>query len=823
MTRFHKPARPSRLLLTLLTLPALAFGKDAPLPARQEFDTGILQQRGLDPALAEYFRDAPRFQQGEHAVSLAVNGQRRGRVLARFDNAGALCVSPALIAAARLRPADKATAAPDQAQPAANSAAGEAGCTSFANAYPAIQITLRPNREALDLTIPYDLQAPQNQSVDLSSYASGGTAALLNYNLLTQRSEFGGRSRDYLSAQIDAGVNVADWIVRSRQSFTSTEQGSKLQHLYTYAQHTLRDASAILQVGQIDVSNALFAGVPLSGVQLMPETALQQKAGGGARVEGIARTQARVEVRQNNVLVYSTVVSPGSFSLENVPLLSARLDAQVTVIESDGVARDFTIPAAALNIGQQGATPGYSLALGKIRTQGAEEQRQPYVVTGSGSWPLARVGTLTAGALSAGGYGALGASVDAAIGKQATVSAQTTFAHSDPASGVQTTLSASARLMPSLSTSWSASQRSYGYRDLMQVLAPTSQASIDAQYKTQYTGSLNWQSASLGALGASYTSSSQFMGRTTERAFLTWNRKFGPASVSLNLERNLGSRQLARDDGTSYYLNLSLPLDGKRTLSASSSQSQARQRHAVAYSESVSDTLNYQVSANHDAQGRQSGVAASVGMLPRYLRANLSYAHAIGGYTNYAGAFQGGVAAHAQGITFSPHPLGDTFGIVTLGDLSGVRINTPAGPTWTDAWGNAVVPRLTPFGKSNITVATKTLPKRIDVANGAREVHAGRGSVSRIAFDVVDVRRFLLNVRSDAFALPKGASVVDANDQFITTVLDDQTVFLGSGQDHSDLRVSLPTGESCRLEFDVPKSADADTYYENLEATCRKT
>ena len=53
---------------------------------------------------------------------------------------------------------------------------------------------------------------------------------------------------------------------------------------------------------------------------------------------------------------------------------------------------------------------------------------------------------------------------------------------------------------------------------------------------------------------------------------------------------------------------------------------------------------------------------------------------------------QGSVVGAGGAVAFSPYEVGDTFGIAKVGDLGGVEIQTPSGPVWTDAWGNAVIP-----------------------------------------------------------------------------------------------------------------------------------
>ncbi|MEN1743432.1 fimbria/pilus outer membrane usher protein, partial [Pseudomonas aeruginosa] len=61
-------------------------------------------------------------------------------------------------------------------------------------------------------------------------------------------------------------------------------------------------------------------------------------------VRGIARTQARIEVRQNGYLIQSQTVAPGAFALTDLPVTGSGSDLQVTVLESDGTAQVFTVP-----------------------------------------------------------------------------------------------------------------------------------------------------------------------------------------------------------------------------------------------------------------------------------------------------------------------------------------------------------------------------------------------------------------------------------------------------------------------------------------------
>jgi len=123
----------------------------------------------------------------------------------------------------------------------------------------------------------------------------------------------------------------------------------------------------------------------------MPESALQNSDKNNVMVEGIAQSQARVEVRQSGALIYSTAVPGGPFALTDLPLLSGVSDLEVSVTEANGAQRRFTVPAASLHNGLLGSQRGYSLAVGKLRSLGnsnatpaMDRDRQRWLAAGQG-------------------------------------------------------------------------------------------------------------------------------------------------------------------------------------------------------------------------------------------------------------------------------------------------------------------------------------------------------------------------------------------------------------------------------------------------------
>ena len=209
-----------------------------------------------------------------------------------------------------------------------------------------------------------------------------------------------------------------------------------------------------------------------------------------------------------------------------------------------------------------------------------------------------------------------------------------------------------------------------------------------------------------------------------------------------------------------------------------------------------------------------------VDLTPRYTRVGLGVSRDPLG-TSYTGQLQGGVVAHEGGVTFSPYTVQDTFGIASVGDIGAAKIDTPQGPVWTDFTGQAVLPSLPAYTNSHIEVQTQSLPKRVDLKNGTRVLAAGRGSVNTVAFDVVKVRRMLVNVTDDqGRPLPQGAAVFGKGDRFLTSVVGEGLLFLNDVNDLQDLKVLLPDSASCLLNISPEGQPDNDKFFETTAAVC---
>ncbi|WP_178081017.1 fimbria/pilus outer membrane usher protein [Pseudomonas sp. FDAARGOS_380] len=793
------PSASPALVLALLLCALIPAKVCAEVSSPSSFDAQTLQQRGIDPQLASLLLSAPRYAAGQHTVNLRVNGQRRGRLAVNFDQQGKLCFDRALLDAANLLPLGEIE-----------------GCDDFLARYPQTLVEPDPSTLTVSLVVPTDALRPVQQ--DISGYETGGFAGLLNYDLSGFYNRFGDDASRFGSANTEVGFNAGDWNVRSRQVQTWQDGLSRSTHLEAYAQRTFASHQTVLQAGQINLYNPVLSGAQITGVQVLTEHALQEQ-GQGALIQGIANSPAQVEVRQNGALIHSTVVPAGPFTLTDVRRLNTRSDVEVTVKESVGAERRFTVPAAMLGLGLP--APGYSVAAGRVRNVGDAKGEDPWVVSGGWTGTLHPQLTLGTGVLAASQYRSVGASLGWLPWLDSQIQLSTQVSNSqaqEKVSGVQTDLSWSQRLGEQWSISAANSWRSIGYRELEESTYARDDNNRDSRYRDQQSLNLGWSHPRLGAFSAGVSRSANFAGDSSSRALASWGTSIGAVSLSASAEWQMGGDQ---QQDNAVYLNISVPLGESRRLRSWVRNSGGENRTGLGLTEQIDDQLSYRVSAEHDSSDHQVETTLGISALPRYSQLDVSYSRSDAERSSYQGGARGGVVLHGDGVTFSPYPVRDTFALVSVGDMSGIKLSTPSGPVWTDWQGQAVVPQVAAYGRSPVEVQTRSLPRNADINNGLAMISAGRGAVDRVEFGVGLTRRLLLTVSNDQGApLPAGASVSSADGEFITLVQEGSQVFLPNVLGQSTLWITTPQGSRCQLRYSLPEKADPSVYFETAPARC---
>ncbi|MFC5476285.1 fimbria/pilus outer membrane usher protein [Paraherbaspirillum soli] len=829
-----------RALALLIAMPALlAAGKTA--LAENKFNASFLSFGGgpADIALDTFAKDNVALP-GVHLVDVTINGEKSGQHDVRFEapadgsHGGAqACMTSTLAAALGVNlPAYPllAALAPDE-------------CADIALTMPGSQVSFDPGPQVLTVTVPQASMSSQPRgAVPPSQWDEGINAAMLDYRLSAaknHRSDSSGNGGGdgpgvQWYASLQSGVNLGPWRFRTSSTINRDASGTHGQMLNSYVQRDLVSLRGQLTLGDSFTPGDVFDSVPFRGAQFASDDTMQPDSlrGYAPVVRGIAQSYAKVEIRQNGFLIYSTYVSPGPFAIDDMYSTTSNSDMEVTIIEADGQKRTFIQPYASIPTLLRQHAWKYRATLGQLRVPGAS--RSPMFVSASASHGLANETTVYGGISLSPVHTAASLGVARNMAYLGAVSLDLTASRtqdnndSGRAGSGQAARLMYAKVIDASRTEIRAAAYRYSgnYRSLSDAvrsdLSPADGFDLrNRQSKLEATVSQN-----LGSLGSLYFTGSEqrYLNRDGKDRMLQLGYSTSiqrmPVSLNLNYEHRADgsiNRQIA--------LNLSIPLGPPESSTTYGSASfvsgsgHAEQRVGVFGTAFDDNRLSYSVDGSRSAGDFSGGASAiyrtSAGQAT--LTHNTSHDSA---QTSLSAT--GGMVLHEHGLTLS-QPLGDTIALVRAEGAADVGIQANAGVR-TDSSGYAVVPHVTPYRANRISLTTGDLDRQVEIKNATANVVPTRGAVVMTPFEVA-VGRLLLNITGpDGQPVPFGATVLTDDGREVGMVgPDGQSFATGAGQKGTlHVRWGNRPSESCSLSFALADAAKSgrDTLPE-IDATCQ--
>ncbi|RQZ20890.1 fimbrial biogenesis outer membrane usher protein [Burkholderia sp. Bp9031] len=701
---------------------------------------------------------------------------------------------------------------------------GNDACLRIEEVVPGASAAFDFTRQTLRLSIPQASLARKARGyVSPDQWTSGETVGLLGYNFNLYTSKASGhtaQTQGYLG--LNGGVNIGNWRFRHEGSYSWSSRGeSRYQGLATYLQRDLPSLSSQLVIGESYTSGELFDSTPFRGVRLSTDDRMLPDSlrGYAPVVRGIANSNAKVTVRQNDVTIYETTVAPGNFEIDDLYPTGYGGDLQVSVEEADGSVHTFSVPYAAVPMSLRPGIGRYSFVAGTLRnprgssqplfTQATYQRGLTNLLTGYGGVTLAGgyASAMLGGAFNT-SFGAFGADVTHALTaipgakRYSGSSVRVSYAKSVDATGTDIALAAYRY----------STDGYFGLDDAMQARdAARNDRSTHAVWRQRHRASLVLTQR-LGATGGRINA--------TASAVNYWNRPGSDINYSVgytNQFRNVSysltatrQRNAGGDMSTLYYASVTIPFGRERPMTVSGNVSRdtlGRTRLQSTLSGSLGDdhALSYSVSANH-ASGPNAVTDGSgnVTYRTRVAEVNAS-AGASTDFQQGSLGVRGALVAHRGGITFS-QPVSETFAIVEAPGAAGARITNAAGVK-VDGNGYAVVPYLTPYSLNTIALDPKGISMDVELKETSRQIAPRAGAVPLIRFATDTGRAALVQARqADGTPLPFGAAVHDENGKEVGVVGQASKIFARGLADSGSLTVQwgADSRSICRIAYDLP-------------------
>lgn len=655
--------------------------------------------------------------------------------------------------------------------------------------------------------------------------------------------------------RLDNGINIGSWQFRNAASFNfNSRQGqssNQWNNLNSYLQKTIIPLKSQLTIGDSYTNGEIFESFGFRGIHLSTADAMypDSQQGYAPTIRGVAKTNAKVVIKQNGYVIHQINVAPGPFQIEDLNPTSINGDLFVTLEESDGSTQSFQVPYSTLPILQREERTKYSIVLGEYRS-GHDSQDKPNVVQVTAIRGLKKGISAYAGAQLSKKYKSALIGFGANLGGFGAISFDATHADSELAdqsshSGQSIRFLYSKSLLSSgttfqllgyrYSTKGFYTLNDVAYNNMSGYLQSDSEniedenveeASNIADYYNLYNtkkGRFEINiSHSLGKYGSLYVSGNQqtYWNTSKKNEWIqagytnSWKGLNYSLSVSQNKSANLDRNE------TLYAMNLSFPLDklwpkanynnhSIQNAYATLSSFQNASGHK-SYMASLSGTLlknrnlNYSISGSQASQ-QSDNASVSLDYSGRYgsIGASYSYDQQANQFAYYT---SGGMLIHRDGITFG-QPLGSTSILVKAPGAKGVNIENYIGVK-TDWRGYAIVPYASEYRANRIALDASSFDNNLEITNNVETLVPIKGAIVRATFNTNVGVRALISLTHNGKFVPYASSVVETKSSARSIVANDGRVYLTALPPKGTLEVNWGENndEKCMSTYDISKT-----------------
>ncbi|WP_145577722.1 fimbria/pilus outer membrane usher protein [Yersinia alsatica] len=829
------------------------------------FEDALLRGSSLGLGSISRFNKKDSYEAGKYQVDLFMNNKFVDRVELLFivkNDAVVPCLSVSQLLQAGVR------------EDALEKVDHDDNCLDFKALLPASDYRFDYAKLRFDLSIPqlFVKNLPRGY-VDPRNLTAGETIGFSNYNLNQYHVGYNkdgikrATNSSYLS--LNNGINAGMWRFRQQGSLRYDDtRGANWTSNRLYSQRALPTIGSEVTVGETFSSGQFFSSLGFSGVALSTDDRMlpESQRGYAPVVRGIARTNAKVTVYQNNRSIYQSTVSPGPFEFNDLSATNFGGDLTVEIQEADGSLSTFQVPFSSVPESLRPGYSRYSFAAGQVRDLGSHEVFSELTYQRG----ISNAITTNSGLRLASGYqavmlGGVFTHYIGALGLDATYS-NARLPDDEQQSGWMARVSFS-RTFETTNTTLSVAGYRYsteGYRDLSDVLgiraASNGKAWNSGTYKQRSRAeiSLNQNFNSYGALYL--TASSQDYRNDRKRdtqlqlgyANTLWHNTSFNLAVSQQKTGGInetyfvdpgsgmpaanGANMFATNE-TVVQMSISFPLGGSPQAPYVSAGAVNSKVSGASYQTSLSGVMGDDQSASYSmdfARSEQTKENTFSGSLQKRLpTTSLSgSASRSPGYWQGSASARGSVALHSGGATLGPY-LSDTFALVEAKGASGAKVMYGQGAK-IDGNGYALVPTLTPYRYNTITLDPDGMDFNTELQDGERQIAPYAGSAVKVTFRTLSGYPLLISVKlADGSQLPMGTLVYNPESKADNESGDshqNREVGMVGQASQAYLRAEKPRGtlllvwgdaanERCHLDYDLGKPNNDRELYK-LDALC---
>ncbi|POP41582.1 outer membrane usher protein [Superficieibacter electus] len=828
------------------TLPFATFAAENAAPATEdniEFNDQFLLNMGSTVDVSRYAQGNPVLP-GIYRVKISLNGKNKTTQDVEFKENGTPRATPC-ITVMMLRQAGVDTSVLSGGLADDDNVT----CVDIKAAYNNATVNFDTAKLTLELTLPqlYVMKVPQGY-VDPSLWDEGIPAALVSYNINGWRNETDDDNSDTAYAGLQYGLNFGAWRLRSRGSLNwDSDSGTEYDNQDIYLQRDIPAIKAQLVAGETFTNGDTFDSISLRGLRLYSDDRMRPEGTTtyAPVVRGTANSNAKVTVMQSGNKIYETTVPPGPFELSDLSTTGYGNDIEVTIEESDGSKRTFTVPFSSVTQMLRPGSSRWEFGLGELNDESISDNPQVGYATGYYGINNTFTGYVGVQYTDMDYYaGLLGLAVNTRIGAFALDVTQSHAQIDDLGTmeGQSYRLSYS-KVIETTDTSFNVAAYRFSTADYL-TLRDAAQLNEDIQDQDHYYDSNEELYANYERKKSQYQVSIsqplEFNDKSYGSFYVTgswenyWNEdgytssynmgysnSFSYVSYSLSLQRTY-DEDGERDD--SIYLNLSIPLsmfssEGKSLAGFNNLNASMRTDTKGSYGMNNSASgntedgqFNYSVSTNTNSgdYGDLNQVSGYGSWRGPYGPLSVSASFSDDSSKQYSANYSGGMVLHSGGLTLAPNSFSDTNPMILVHASGAKGATLGYGQGELNSSGYAIMPYASAYRENSVGLNISTLDADVEVKS-TREIAIPRdGAVVRVDFATDEGRSLLLELqRSDNGFIPLGADVRSEKNESVGIVGQAGQAYVRGIEDQGTLRVVWGQGadSSCTVHYQITDSA----------------
>ncbi|SFU20643.1 outer membrane usher protein [Kosakonia arachidis] len=680
----------------------------------------------------------------------------------------------------------------------------------------------------------------------------GVPAFLMNYSANTTHSESsyqdGNKQKtDSTYVQLNPGINIGSWRMRSQTNWQTNSSGhSGWETPYTYLERGLYDIKSSLVLGDRYTPGDVFDSISFRGIMLGTNENMTpyQLRSYSPVITGIARTQARVEVKQRGYTIYSTIVPPGPFSLTDFSTSGdSGGDLQVTVLETDGSPQFFTVPYQTPAIALKENYMKYNFMAGQYRNSGLDTDKS-IMFQGTLMYGLPWDLTLYGGMQYADHYYSSSLGMGISMGSFGALSTDITGSHakrkqSDTEEGVAMRARYS-KYMVSTETNFTLAAYRYatrGFNSLEQVMASYGKdldssnnwySGIQDRIKSQGRMSIQQTMGKLGTLSLNLSANDYWdcAGNNYSVGLGYGFTIFNKAQTSFNFNENhYNSCRSSTSRDRLFGMWFSFPLggwggDNTRASFQMTSESENRNTYTAGLSgSSLNNRFNWDIRQSHrDKQGAGSDTSfVNTGWNGSYGQVGISHFYSNSMRQTSANV-NGGALLYKNGLVLG-QSINDAVSVVEAPGARGVSVMGMNGVK-TDFRGYAINTNLVPYQENLISIDPLNISSDAEITQTDVKVVPTEGAVIPAKFNTRVGAKGLFKITYHGEVVPLGGVVsVVGKDGNAGIVGRDGEAYLTGLPDSGELSVKWNNG-NCKAAYTLPSSGKA-TGLQQVTVLCR--